>query len=74
MYLVKMLGFDEVAKLNGIFKNEFKDSDIIDNTKIGYVSILSGMKVINGNNGYINPKAYLTRAEALCIIYNYLKY
>ncbi len=74
MYLVKMLGFDEVAKLKDIFKTEFKDADSIDKEKIGYISILSGMKVINGNEGYINPKAYLTRAEALSMIYNYLKY
>ena len=67
--LVKAMGYDEIARMEDLFVNRF--SDVTQN--IGYVSILNGMKVINGDgNGNFHPQKELTRAEAAIIIYNYL--
>lgn len=68
-FLIRAMGLESVAKLDGIFANNF--SDVKNDT--GYTAILSGMKIINGDeNGFFNPDSMLSRAEAAIIIYNYL--
>ncbi len=71
-YFVKFLRLSQVAELKGIFKSDFKDADKIDPNLLGYVCIASGMKVMNGSNGYFNPKNKITRLEGLLTIYGYL--
>ncbi|MHB8063759.1 MAG: S-layer homology domain-containing protein, partial [Ruminiclostridium sp.] len=71
-YFVKFLRFNQIAEIKGIFKYDFKDTDKINPELIGYVSIASGLKAMNGNNGYFNPKSNLTRLEGLLSIYSYL--
>ena len=69
IYLIRIMGIEEVAKLEGIYKSKF--SDVEEN--IGYISILNAMGVFNGDeNGNFNPKKNLTRADAMIVIYNYL--
>lgn len=68
-FLIRAMKLDKVAELDGIFKTNL--NDITDG--IGYASILSGMKIINGDeNGNFNPNSNLSRADSAIIIYNYL--
>ncbi|WP_416197488.1 MAG: S-layer-like y domain-containing protein [Sporanaerobacter sp.] len=71
-YLIRMLKYDKVADINGIYKDLFKDSDEIDNNLKGYVSIAYGLNIISGSNGYLKPKSELSREDAANMIYNYL--
>lgn len=67
-FTVSAMGLSEIAELD-IFKPMF--SDVTEGT--GYISILSGMNILNGDgNGHFNPEGILTRAQAFIIIYNYL--
>ncbi len=68
VYMIKALGFDEVASIEGIYISKF--SDVTKN--IGHISILNGMGVVNGFDGKFNPDKNITRAEAMVMIYNYL--
>lgn len=67
--LTRVMGAERFAEYEDIYVTPFKD--VTENK--GYIAILSAMKLINGDgNGYFHPKNKLTRAEAACIIYNYL--
>jgi len=66
--MIRALGFEEVASLEGIYLSEF--TDVKEN--IGYISILKGMGVVNGFDGKFNPERNITRADAMSMIYNYL--
>lgn len=69
VYMIRALNLEEVAELQDIYNCPFPD--VIDN--VGYVSILSGMKIFKGDeNGNFNPDIQLTRADAAILIYNYL--
>ncbi|MDP4119119.1 MAG: S-layer homology domain-containing protein [Bacillota bacterium] len=69
VYIVRALGYGEVADLNGIYISPFKDVK----NNIGYISILSAMNVIGGDeNGNFNPSGILSRGATLQILYNYL--
>lgn len=68
VYMVRALGFEEVAKLDGIYVSKF--ADVTKN--IGYISILSGLGVVDGFGGIFNPDKNLTRADAMIMIYKYL--
>ena len=70
VYLVRFLGYERIAKAEEIFTTKFADQNLISKGKLGYASILSGLKVINGNGGLVKPKDNLTRAEAIVMIYN----
>ena len=68
-YLIRALGLDEVASLEGIYVCPF--SDVTEN--IGHISILNAMGVVRGDGaGKFNPNDSLTRADAAILIYNYL--
>ena len=69
VYMIRAMGAEKYAELSGIFKPMFPDIS----EKVGYISILAGMKVFCGDEkGNFNPKKQLTRAEAIMTIYNYL--
>lgn len=68
VYMIRALGLDDVASLDGIYISKFNDV-----TKhIGYISILNAMGVVNGYDGNFNPEAQITRADAMIMLYNYL--
>jgi hypothetical protein len=71
-YIIRSLKYNEVAEIKGIYNCPFKDVDEIDPDLIGYITIASGLKIVNGYNGNINPKGEMTRAEAAVMIFNYL--
>ena len=69
-YIIRALGIEEYAKLPGTFVSKFSD---VSEEYAGVTAILSGMKVISGNEaGLFNPDGVLSRADALVIVYNYL--
>ncbi len=68
VYMVRALGFEEIAKLDEIYVSGFSDVQ----TNIGYISILSGLGVVDGFEGVFNPQKNLTRADAMIMIYKYL--
>lgn len=66
-------GFGEAAKLKDIYVTGFEDEADIDADKLGAVAIIKGLGVMSGDeNNYFNPKAFLTRADAAIMLYNYL--
>lgn len=71
-YFVKFLKLRQVAEIKGIYKSDFKDANKITPALTGYVCLASGLKALNGNNGYFNPKGKFTRLDALLSIYSYL--
>lgn len=67
--MIKKMGADKFAQYEDIYVTPFKD--VTENK--GYIALLSAMKVVKGDtNGNFNPKNNMTRAEAACMIYNYL--
>jgi len=68
-FMIRALGYEEIANISGIYVCPFYD---VSDFK-GHISILSGLKIINGNGkGRFNPKNALSRADAVIMIYNYL--
>lgn len=72
VFVIRMAGFEKIAKLENIFKVSYADGDLLSKGKIGYAAILSGLGIICGDGGNIRPLDNLTRAEAITIVYNYL--
>jgi hypothetical protein len=71
-FVIRSLGFQEVADIKGIFVTGFKDQGSISPELVGYVAIAKGLGIVGGSGGYFNPRASLTRAEAAVMLYNYL--
>lgn len=71
-YFIKFLKLGSVAEIKDIFKCNFTDVKEINPNLIGYVSLASGLKAMNGSNGKFMPKKNITRLEGLMTIYNYL--
>jgi len=71
-YFVKFLRFGQIAEIKGIYKSDFKDTNKINPDLIGYVCLASGLKAMNGSNGYFMPKNKITRLQGLLSIYSYL--
>ncbi|MCK9480073.1 MAG: hypothetical protein M0R40_11345 [Firmicutes bacterium] len=72
-YLIRIAGYKEVAELYGIYKMPFMDAHKIPPELYGYVGLARGMGLISGSGGYFHPSQNLTNADALILIYNYLK-
>ena len=71
-YIIRALKYDEIADLNEIYKDLFKDTKDIDPKLKGYVSIAYGLRIVEGAGGKLNPKAELKREDGANMIYNYL--
>lgn len=71
--LVNSLGAGYIADIPDIFKISFKDNDKIPKDMIGYIAIVSGLKIMNGSDGYFEPQQPLTRAQAAAVIVRYLQ-
>ncbi len=71
-YMVQFMGYNRIAKLPDIYKVKYADGDMLSDGMVGYAAILSGMGIINGDGSVIRPKDYITRAEALTMVYNYM--
>ncbi|MDO5397444.1 MAG: S-layer homology domain-containing protein [bacterium] len=70
--MVRMAGFEKVAKLPDIYKVSYADGDLLSEGTIGYAAILSGMGVITGDGSTLRPQDNITRAEAATMLYRYM--
>ncbi|MBQ4526660.1 MAG: S-layer homology domain-containing protein [Clostridia bacterium] len=68
VYMIRAIELESIAKLDGIYRSLY--TDVTEN--IGYISLLSGLKIVSGYNGCYYPQREITRAEAMVMIYNYL--
>ena len=73
-YLLRAVGYKNVAELEGIFKIPFMDAHKIPPSHYGYIALARGMGLISGSGCYFYPSQNLTNADALILIYNYLRY
>jgi len=68
-FAVQILGYEEVAKIKGIYAPNFKDQDQISSEDLGYVALAQGLNLVTANsNNEFRPKDKLTRAEAADLI------
>lgn len=63
---------DDIAKLD-IFKSPFSDVKS-SNKNVGYIAIAKAKGFIKGTNGKLDGAKYITRAEAMDMLYAYLRY
>lgn len=72
-FVIRVLKYDKIAEIQGIYANIFKDSADIDPELKGYLTLASGLKIISSDDsGYIKPKYKLQRQDAASIIYKYM--
>lgn len=71
--MVRMAGFERVAKLPDIYKVSYADGNLLSSGNIGYAAILSGMGVITGDGSTLRPQDNITRAETAAMLYRYMK-
>ena len=71
-FIIRALKYDKIADLTDIYKDIFKDSKDITPELKGYISIAYGLNIVEGYNGYLNPKQELKREDGANLIYNYL--
>ena len=70
--IVRALGFEQVAELQGIFRVDFTDGSDIQAKDIGYIAIAQGLSIIAGGDGNFRPYDPITRAEAVKLLSNTL--
>ncbi|MTI46605.1 S-layer homology domain-containing protein [Sporosalibacterium faouarense] len=71
-FIIRSLGYDKVASIEGIYVVNFKDADKISSELKGHVAIANGLGIINGYDGYLYPQAEINREQGAVVIYNYL--
>lgn len=62
----------DIAKLNGIFKSPFSDVTS-GNKNVGYIAVANAKGFVKGENGKLVCEKKLTRAEAMQMVYDYIK-
>ncbi len=70
--LVKLIGYDEIAELEDIFKISYKDSKKVSKDKIGYVAICQGLEIIKDTDGKFGPKDNVKMVDIALAVYNAL--
>lgn len=71
-FTARMLGYDQLAQNGDIFKELSKDT--VESSYKGYVAVALGLKIMNlDSEKSFNGTKPLTNAEAVAIVYNYLK-
>ena len=76
--LVKLIldaaGFGRIAALEGIFRCDFADATDIGSADMGYAALAQGLGLVNGGSGGVYaPSRQATRAEAVAMLYQYMK-
>lgn len=74
VYMIRMMGYERVAKLDGIYSCGYTDIAELSADKVGYAAILTGFGVVSGDASALRAKDDITRAEAAMMIYKYLTY
>ncbi len=72
-YIIRALGYEEIAQMTDIFAAGFSDSADITPGMEGYIALAKGFGIVGGNpDSTFAPKEPLIRADAAIMIYNYL--
>ncbi len=72
-YIIRGVGYENIAVLSDIFNCGFADSENIPNEYKGYIALAKGFNIVKGDEmGRFNPDDYLSRADAAIMIYNYV--
>ena len=73
-FMIRILKYDKVADMKDIFVYPFKDIAAASPSLVGYITIAKALGIVNGDGeGYFAPKENLARAQAMVMVYNYLK-
>lgn len=71
---IEQLGLKNAATIKGIYKTGFADEQSIGEDYIGAVALAKGLNLMQGDkNNMFNPKSYITRAEAVHLILNFIR-
>jgi len=72
-YLLRILGYGDVANMTEIYKSHFADAHIMPKEMLGYIELARGLKLVNGSDdNFFYPMDNITNGDSLIIIYNYL--
>lgn len=71
---ITQLGLKDAASLKGIYKTGYADEQSIGDDYLGAVALAKGLGLMQGDsNNNFNPKSNITRAEAVHLIFNFIK-
>lgn len=71
-WMVRALGYREVAELQGIYQTDFADADAISPERLGYVALAQGLKMVGGDEMHrFCPNDTVSRADAALMMYHY---
>jgi len=71
--LITIAGYSKLAELKDIYKVDFADSNEIKPEYVGYIALAKGFGIVKADNyNCLHPNKNLTRAEAICMIMNYI--
>lgn len=72
--LLDQAGYGPVARLQGIYQCGFADAAEIPAAGLGYAALAQGLKIVSGDGGgNFAPNREATRAEAVGMLYNFMK-
>lgn len=72
--IVKLAGYDKLAKANDIFMVNYSDKGDISSENLGYVAISKGLGFTNDTDNKFRPKDKVTISDAAFSIYKALSY
>lgn len=71
--LIKLLGYDKIAEIKGLFNVNYTDKTTIAEDKVGYVTLAGGLKLLEGSgDGKFRPKDTVTMSEIVKAVYTAL--
>lgn len=67
--LIKLLGYEKVAAIKGIYSMDLEDKEAVSEEKTGVVSIINGLKLVTVNEkNEFRPKDHVTREETVQMV------
>ena len=71
--IIDAAGYSKVARLTDIYVSDFADNSELDREDVGFIAIARGLGFIQGDMQLFRPYDALTRAEAVTMLFNFLK-
>ncbi|MCM1990106.1 hypothetical protein [Oceanirhabdus seepicola] len=71
--MIKFTGYEDIAKINNIFKVNAKDEGDIQEEMKGYVALSLGFSILETENGYLKPNTEICYEELCSALYNALQ-
>lgn len=63
VWYIRVLGLEQAAKHNSIYKLDFADADKVQKENIGYVALANSMGLVKADQNTFNPEREVTYAE-----------